>query len=249
MSRVRLAVVEPSEVLVGGGPPAFERLARLATPDSDEHRGVVMIAATLAARSVSTCVPPTAQAELHAHLASAFAWIRREGSAKDVLTARATCFGAVSAIEELTKKAVRSAQAHLKQEATCPLDPHADHVVERYAGLGAHFTVSAVCHALDSVKEPASAISVLEDVEGARSYQAAGLGAARHAAFRNAAWGQATWEAERTRGAGAELKMSLGVQIFHEYLGGRWRAHADSERLKNSEFLLWALSGRRSALH
>lgn len=249
MSRIRLSVVEPGDQLVGGGPPAFERLARLAAPDSSDHRGVVMIAATLAARSVSTCVPPSAQAELHGHLASAFAWVRHEGSEKDVLSARATCFGAVSAIEDLTKKAVRKAQEHLKQEASCPLDPHADHVVERYAGLGAHFTVSAVCHALDSVKEPQSAISVLEDVEGARCYQAAGLGAARHAAFRKAAWGQASWEAERTRSGSPELKMSLGVQIFHEYLGGRWRAHADSERMKNSEFLLWALSGRRAHLH
>jgi hypothetical protein len=138
---------------------------------------------------------------------------------------------------------------HLSGGAACPLDPHADHVVDRYAGLAAHFTTSAVCHALDSVKDPKAALHVLEDVEGARSYQAAGLGAARHAAFRKAAWGQATWEAERTHNENAEaLKMSLGVQIFHEYLGGRWRAHADAERLKNSQFLRWAVSGQKGAV-
>src|SRR5690606_11729231 len=132
---------------------------------------------------------------------------------------------------------VGGARQHLGSAADTPLDPHADHVVDRYVGLAAHFTVSAVCHALDAVSDPQGALQVLEDVQGARAYQAAGLGAARHVAFSKAAFGQATWEAERGRGGGAELRMSLAIQVFHEYLGGRWRAHADAERIKNDEFI------------
>lgn len=245
MSRVRLSVVEAGEELRGSAPPSFERLARRAAVESKEHRGVVVIASTLAARCVSTCVPPSVQAQLRASLEPAFLWVRNQASPKDAQAARAACFGAVSAFEAATKKAIVGAKPHLSGRGapSLPLDPHADHVVARYAGLSAHFTVSAVCHALDAVTDPTSAPRVLQDIEGARAYQATGLGSARHPAFRKAAWDQANWEAERASGQSPEHRSSLGVQVFHEYLGGRWRAHADAERLKTSEFVAWALRG------
>jgi hypothetical protein len=150
---------------------------------------------------------------------------------------------------------VEKARVQLSQGPATPLDSHADHVVLRYAKLAAHFSTSAVCHALDAVSEPATALEVMQDVEGARAYQAAGLGAARHAAFRAAAWDQASWESSRPGAVNSDAARSaIAVQVFHEYLGGRWRAHADVERGANTEFIKWALSGsqtrgRGSALH
>jgi hypothetical protein len=94
------------------------------------------------------------------------------------------------------------------------------------------------------VSDATSALRVLQDIEGARAYQATGLGSARHTAFRKAAWDQAAWEAERAAGEAPEQQLSLGVQVFHEFLGGRWRAHADAERLKMNEFVDWALGGK-----
>jgi hypothetical protein len=200
-----------------------------------------MIACTLAKRTASISVPPSVQGELIAALETASLWVSKKASESDVAGARAACFQAVSAIEDATVLAVKKAQAHLEQSAQTPLDPHADHVVERYARLAAHFTVSAVCHTLDAITSPEAALEVLGDVEGARAYQKTGLGSARHAAFRKAAWNQAEWEASRRDTAGAE---ALAVQVFHEYLGGRWRTHADAQRAESSAFLDWALRGR-----
>lgn len=241
----RLSVVAHEEQLSGAGPADFERLARTAPANSVEHRGLVMIASTLAARTVATCVPPSVQANLRAHLEHAFLWVSGLASPSDVAKSRALCFGSVAVAERATREAVAKARAHVgsPRDAQAPLDAHADHVVDRYAGLAAHFTVSAVCHALDAVARPEVAVEVLQDVQGARAYQAAGLGAARHAAFRSAAWDQARWEAERTPGASSDRVMALGIQIFHEYLGGRWRAHSEAERAKNDAFVAWALQG------
>jgi hypothetical protein len=168
-------------------------------------------------------------------------WIRGEAKVTEIKSARARCFQAVSGIEEITSQAVTRAQAHLGQPTTSPLDPHADHVVDRYARLAAHFSVSAVCHSLDAVETPSIALEVLGDVEGARAYQLAGLGSARHPAFRKAAWDQAEWEASRPPRADASM---IAVQVFHEYLGGRWRKHADALHLESEAFLNWALSAQ-----
>lgn len=245
MNQRRLQVVDPSQELRGAGPPAFERLARSASPGSPAHRGLVAIATTLASRAASTSVPPSAQVDLIAALETARLWVCRRATEKEVRAARARCFQAVTGIEELTSQAVSRANAHLGQTASTPLDHHADHVVDRYARLAAHFSVSAVCHSLDSVETPSAALEVLGDVEGARAYQLAGLGSARNPAFRKAAWDQAEWEAVRP--PRTETAM-IAVQVFHEYLGGRWRRHADALRIETESFLRWALSARAAQL-
>ncbi len=172
-------------------------------------------------------------------LETARLWMVDAASESDVRGARARCFQSVSAIEESTSRAVTAAGAHLPKSASSPLDPHADHVVDRYARLGAHFAVSAVCHTLDAIASPDAALDVLGDVEGARAYQLVGLGAARHPAFRKAAWDQAEWEASRPPRSDPS---SVAVQVFHEYLGGRWRRHADAIRSETESFVSWALS-------
>ena len=40
----------------------------------------------------------------------------------------------------------------------------------------------------------------------------------------------------------------LAVQVFHEYLGGRWRRHADALRHETESLLSWALSARAAHL-
>lgn len=241
VSRRRLQVVDQAEELRGSGPPAFERLARTASPGSAGHRGLIAICTTLASRAATTCVPPSAQVELAAALETTRRWILDSATAGEVRSARARCFQAVSGIEAITSEAVLRAQAHLEKRAASPLDPHADHVVSRYARLAAHFSVSAVCHSLDAIDTPKAALEVLTDVEGARAYQLVGLGSARHPAFRKAAWDQAEWEASRPPRSDPAM---LAVQVFHEYLGGRWRRHADSLRLETESFLSWALEAR-----
>lgn len=241
MSGRRLQVVDPPDELRGSGPPAFERLARSTPPGSAAHRGLVAICTTLASRAASTCLPPSAQIELTAALQTTRLWIVGKAAPEEVRSARARCFQAVSGIEAITSRAVLKAKAHLGQGAASPLDPHADHVVDRYARLAAHFSVSAVCHSLDSVEIPKAALEVLSDVEGARAYQLVGLGSARHPAFRKAAWDQAEWEASRPPRSDPAM---LAVQVFHEFLGGRWRRHADALRHETESFLNWALDAR-----
>ena len=243
-TRRRLAVIGSEEQLQGKGPSEFERLARGAELGTPEHIGAVAIAVALASRSARTCVPPSAQAELLTGLEMARLWMQRRASSEDVLGARARVFQSVSAIEEMTARAVEKARNQLGQGPATPLDAHADHVVERYARLAAHFATSAVCHTLDAVSDSSAALEVLQDVEGARAYQAAGLGAARHAAFRAAAWDQASWESSRPGALNSDAARSaIAVQVFHEYLGGRWRVHADAERTANSAFIHWAVGG------
>lgn len=239
----KLSVIDPASALRGAGPESFERLARTARTGSSPHRGLIMITLTLASRAVSVCVPPSGQAELLNALECARLWVNAKAGLDDARRARALCFGAVGAIENLTADAVNQAKKCLPQAATTPLDPHADHVVERYVRLAAHFAVSAVCHCLDALKAPDAALEVLEDVKGARAYQLTGLGPARHAAFRNAALNQAAWEAARNPG---EDGHTLAAQIFHEYLGGRWRAHADAVAREHHTFITWALSAREA---
>lgn len=241
----RLAVIEPTLQLRGLGPPAFERLARRAVIDSPVHRGLVVICASLARRATQIAIPPSGQIELMTALETARLWVIGAASREDVARARAHCFGAVSAIEELTSRAILAAREHLPKVKGTPLDTHADHVVDRYARLGAHFAVSAVCHALDAVAQPIAALEVPGDVEGSLAYQRSGLGSARHAAFRHAAWDQAQWEASRP--PSTDVKM-LSVQIFHEYLGGRWKAHAESVSLEHDAFLTWALSAKAAQM-
>jgi hypothetical protein len=123
------------------------------------------------------------------------------------------------------------------------LDPHALRVVERYAGLAAHHAVAAVCHCLDAAEDPPKGLRVLSDVVASRAYQAAGLGAARHFAFRVSALEQAEWELTRkNRKTSREELLPLAGQIFHEYLGARWKTHQQLESFRLEEFAQWALA-------
>jgi hypothetical protein len=165
-------------------------------------------------------------------------------------SARARCFQAAPAIEDATALAVGRAQGHLTHDnghavPQTALDHHAAHVIDRYARLSAHHACAAACHALDAAATPTLALEVLEDARGALSYQRTALGAARQAALRAAALDQAQWERSRLRAH--EPTDALAVQIFHEYLGGRYKAYVDSERLAQDQFIRWALADQQRA--
>lgn len=274
MSRRRLHLVSEQERLSGVTLPEWERLAHAASPGSPDHLACVVLALTFARPLVPLCVAPSGQATLHDALDRGWNWVelqsqaetgakgnsaslRGEAALRKVAEARARCFQEVGAIERATVSAVVRATSPTTSQATRDarrdavaeaLRHHARHVVERYVGLFAHFAVSAVCHALDGVERPVATLAVFEDARGARAYQGAGLGAARQEAFILAAADQAFWEADRSSGGSPrrdELERSLAVQVFHEYLGGRYRRHADEETARQQEFVRWALSGRR----
>jgi hypothetical protein len=86
-------------------------------------------------------------------------------------------------------------------------------------------------------------------VVASRAYQATALGAARHGEFRARAWEQAEWEAAREGALADHGVEGLALQVFHEYLGARWKSYADAERAAGYAFIEWALSGRPELAH
>lgn len=239
----RLALVGPAEELLGIAPPALERAARSCSPGDATHRGLVFLCATLARRAVSGSVPPKARGELLAGLEVAEAWARGEQSTSAVRHLRSQCFGAAPAIEKQTIDVVEAAAAQLGAQRKTGLDLHAARVVRRYVGLAAHSTCSAVLLTLDATEQPPRAAAVPQQVCGARAYQATGLGAARFGEFRAKAWEQAEWECSREGAPTDHGVEGLALQLFHEFLGVRWKTHADLETLAVGQFIDWALVG------
>lgn len=246
----RLSIVASSEELRGVGPTDFERLARSASIGSREHRGLIHITATLIRPCIRALIPPSVRQELEAGLEAAVLWIRRDSSQIAIKKARARAFGAAHMVEEATARAVAAFEATGGPASPSPLDEHADAVTLRYARLSAHYAAASVCHLLDACAAPEMILETYSDLQGARAYQLTGLGSARQGAFRHAAWRQAEWESSRGHlspiGQGhQQAQRALSVQIFHEYLGARYRAHSESIALEMGHFVRWALSGYR----
>jgi hypothetical protein len=65
----------------------------------------------------------------------------------------------------------------------------------------------------------------------------------RNPAFQAAALEQARFESARSPRQEDTPLGALELQVFHEYLGARWRAHGDQERRASDEFIGWATSG------
>lgn len=240
----RLPLVAPRDELSGAHPLEFERLARSLTPSSPDHQGMIRVVVTLARTAVTPCVPPSWAKTLHEALDGAWSWSLGEISAGSVRTLRSQCFAALPLIEKAAVQALeRSGQ--LTQTGSSPFSQHSHHSALRYVSLAAHFATSAVCHSLDAIEKPAVAIEVPPDVAGARAYLKTGLGSARNPELSERAQAQAKWEAQREISQRlGQTEAALSLQIFHEYLGARWRALATSERQLLDAFLRWALSGR-----
>lgn len=243
----RLNLVSPADELLGVAPPAFERAARTCQPGDVVHRGLLFTCVTLARRAVAGCVAPKARAELLAGLEAAEAWARGSGSAAAARNLRGQCFAATPVVERQTIEAVEAAAAHLGPQRKTGLDAHATRVVRRYVALAAHHACSAVVLTLDAVEQPANCVQVPQQLCGARAYQGAGLGAARFGEFRAKAWEQAEWESSREGATTDHGVEALALQLFHEFLGVRWKTVADVETLAVHRFIEWALAGHPNA--
>ncbi len=240
----RLNVVDPDDVLTGVAPIAFERDSKLCTPGDATHRGLLRIAAQVADHGLRRIVAPSGRAALAAGLAAASDWAASSQDLKNVRRQRSECYSAHGAIEAATLRAVRASLPALPERPS-PLEAHAETVVWRYLRLAIRLGVEAVVLTLDGVTTPTLLAAVMQHVAAARAYQTTALGAARQPEFRLRAEQQAALEAEQLRDA-SHAPDVLALQIFHEYLGVRWKVLHDAERTYIDEFVSWALNGSPS---
>lgn len=243
----RLRIVLPDHELSGHAPHVFERLTKVSAPGSGEHRALVAVAHALVQSAVARCLPPSARRELGSALAIVEGFVTgrlsRTATSQAARDARATAFSALAHLEARTVAAVMQAEAQQPARTTpTELAEHASHTLRRFVGLSVHHTVAALCHALDAIDTPAPALAVPSDVCGALAYSRTALGSARNPEFQAAAIEQARFEYDRSPQDDTSPLRALQVQVFHEYLGARWRAHADEERHSTGEFIAWALS-------
>jgi hypothetical protein len=218
-----LPLVAPSEELSGQAPAILERAAARCRPGDSMHRGLIQLGTTIARRTLSECVPPSA---------------RRTGlEALDALDAkhRSQAFEAIVAVERQTTDAVKAALGN----ASTAFDAHADRVVVRYARLGAYYASSTVVLALDGLERPRELAKIPFQAAGALAYRTTALGPARSRDLRDKALAQAEWEAERDD---AHDRSSLAVQLFHEYVGVVWKDLSDAQRLYHEDFVHWTLA-------
>lgn len=238
----RLTVVDPGDVLTGVAPLGFERAGKLCAAGDATHRGLVRIAAQVADHGLGRVVAPSGRRTLALGLQAARAWATHDLDLKSVRRQRSECYSAHRAIETATLRAVR-ASVGAQPEPPSPLDAHAETVVWRYVRLALRLAVEAVVLTLDGVTTPSLLASVIQHVAAARAYQTTALGAARHPEFRARAEQQAALEAEQL-GDSSHAPEVLALQIFHEYLGVRWKVLHDAERAYIDEFVSWALPTR-----
>jgi hypothetical protein len=245
LSERRLNIVLPQHELLGHAPLVYERLARTCRPRSQQHLGLVRVAHALAQRALVRCLPPSALQKLGPTLEALQGLLAQ--SSHDprefelARAARAASFAALPALEALTIDAVMRAEASVPGGQRTSLHDHATHTLARMLGLSVHHAVGALCHTLDGLGEPEAALAVPSDACGALAYSRTALGSARNPAFQAAALEQAHFEASRTPRLQEVPLSALGVQVFHEYLGARWRAHGDDERRASDEFIGWAV--------
>jgi len=237
----RLNVVDPGDVLSGVAPVAFERAGKLCAAGDATHRGLLRIAVQIAEHGVRRIVAPSGRTTLAAGLGAASDWAAHDSDLKQVQRQRSECFAALAAIETATLRAVRASVTAPPGRAT-PLEAHAETVVWRYLRLAVRLAVEAVVLTLDGVTTPPQLAAVMQHVAAARAYQTTALGAARQPEFRLRAEQQAVLEAEQL-GDASHAPEVLALQIFHEYLGVRWKVIHDAERATIDEFVSWGMAG------
>ena len=237
----RLNLVDPGDVLTGVAPVGFERQSKLCAVGDPTHRGLLRIAAQVTDHALRRVVAPSGRATLALGLAAASDWANQDLDLNRVRRQRSECYSAARAIETTTLRAVR-ASVGASAERPGTLEAHAETVVWRYVRLAVRLTVEAVVLTLDGVTSPVLLSSVVQHVAAARAYQTTALGAARQPEFRLRAERQAELEAEQL-GDASHAPEVLSLQIFHEYLGVRWKSLHDQERAYLDDFVTWALGG------
>jgi hypothetical protein len=238
----RLTLVGPGDALTGMAPTGFERASKTCRPGDPMHQGLVRIAASLARHALRRTVAPSARGSLVAGLDALEPWARGELDVRQLGKLRSDCFQAVPAIERATLEAMRQSLATSHPRSDTVLDEHAERVVWRYIRLAVRLAADAAVLTLDGVASAPILASVVQQVAAARAYQAVGLGAARQAELRERAVEQAAFEV-RGLGVEAHSEAALALQVWHEYLGVRWKVLHDAERAYIDRFVDWAFSG------
>jgi hypothetical protein len=251
-----LRIVPAAEELTGAAAPLIERAARLAKPGSAEHAGLLFACSAMARYGLVRTTPPNARKDLLQALDTVEVWARaarvagvaqadaevKQTPFGSVSRLRSSCFEAMPSLERQTLEAVAKAAQFLPKQRETRLDQHADRVVLRYAALGCYHACAAAILTLDAVSEPPGAMQVVREVAAAVAFQATGLGGARSGEFRAQAWDQAEWEVERRGAFEAHSVESSALQLFHEFLGARWKSLSDSEQAYLTLFCEWALA-------
>lgn len=242
-----LRVVSPEEQLTGVAPVAFERATGTCSAGDATHRGLIYVCANMARYALDACVPPDARVALVAGLSAAEAWAQGRADASVVRKARNEAFNGIVGAERKTSETIRALLARHEPNPHTQLDPHADQVVLRYAGLAANYACGAAVMTLDGIEQPRLLSAVSQQVAGALAYVATGLGPARSGNLRASAWKQAEWEATRVAAGGAHDERALAVQVFHEFVGSLWKEQSDGHRIRLGEFSEWAIGPGLSA--
>ena len=206
------------------------------------HQGLVRIAASLARHGLRRTVAPSARAPLVAGLDALDSWARGRLDGRQLGKLRSDCFQAIPAVERATLEAMRQSLAVELPRARTLLDEHADRVVWRYVRLAVRLAADAVILTLDGMASAPTLASVVQQVAAARAYQGVGLGAARQTELRERAVEQAAFEV-RGLEVDAHSEAALALQVWHEYMGVRWKVLHDAERAYVDQFVGWALSG------
>lgn len=246
--RSRLPLVAPKDELRGHAPAELERLARTASRHDAAHVGLVAIGHALVTTTLARTMPPSAAQLLASGLDVVRTFLEqplaRPALGRAARDARASCQAAVPELQTRTLRAVAAAPASGRAELAPALAEHASHTVARFLGLSVHHATLGLCHLLTGLDEPVEALDVPSDCSGALSYGRVALGSARHAPFQAAVLEQVDWELSLARpGTGGLTRDALALQVFHEFLGVRWRAHADDARHEVAAFVDWALCG------
>lgn len=238
----RLPLVASGDQLSGAAPAAFERQLRRARLGDPEHRGSLFVVLSLCGDTLRTTLPPSARALLEPALEAGFRYCRGETDGKEAGAARSLVY---SRRREIDEKLVGVLERALPNPAAAaPLARHARHVALRHGSLAGYFGVAALCHALDGVHTTELVLESLKDQVGARAYLRTGLGGAKSSELLARAEEQARFERERETLLELPAHETLTLQIFHEYLGARYRAFAEEERARSDAILEWAIAGR-----
>jgi hypothetical protein len=186
-------------------------------------------------------MPPGARQSAEELLHTIGRWCDGLAGGDAVKKARNAAFNASRADEQTTVDAVAKMLDKMTRKKKTMLDDHADSVVLRYVVLAASNANACALMTADAVFDSATSALVPAHAAGALAYKFVGLGGALSPELRAAAWAQAEWEAERQNGAQSNLAHALAVQVFHEFLGCKWRDQSDAQQLYIGEFLRWAV--------
>ncbi len=237
-----LRIVSPAEQLTGVAPAAFERATGACSAGDATHRGLIHVCANMARYALDACTPPGACVPIIAGGDTAVAWALERADLSAVRKARNEAFNGIIGAERKTLEMIRRMLAQQEPNPHTQLDPHADQVVLRYAGLAANYACGAALMTLDGIEQPRLLGSIPQQIAGALAYAATGLGPARSGRLRASAWKQAEWEATRVAAGGGHDERALAVQVFHEFVGSLWKEQSDGQRIRLGEFAEWAIS-------